>query len=286
MRLWPEWIQKLNSYKTPLTFDKPLIQLAASEKEAEIMDELIKKKSKFGIYRIQPEDFPKLNVTWPTAKYGGLISAFDGRIDPIALLKALRIALQNIGVKEFKKTVKKLARNSSTSSKRWDILLNDGTKLTQDFVIICAAQGSEKLIKDLGYKIGLEAILGQALEVELDSQNNNWLNWPAVLISNGINLIPQSQNKLLIGASIEQGTKPQASELEKLKTLKGLAPNWLKTAKVINSWHGIRCKPINQYAPILENPEPGLIIATGHYRNGILLSPATAEWIGSCITSS
>jgi glycine/D-amino acid oxidase-like deaminating enzyme len=25
--------------------------------------------------------------------------------------------------------------------------------------------------------------------------------------------------------------------------------------------------------------EPGLILASGHYRNGVLLAPATAEWV-------
>jgi glycine/D-amino acid oxidase-like deaminating enzyme len=30
---------------------------------------------------------------------------------------------------------------------------------------------------------------------------------------------------------------------------------------------------------VLAEPEPGLLVATGHYRNGVLLAPATAEWL-------
>jgi glycine/D-amino acid oxidase-like deaminating enzyme len=31
---------------------------------------------------------------------------------------------------------------------------------------------------------------------------------------------------------------------------------------------------------LLKELEPGLLINTGHYRNGILLAPSCAEWIG------
>jgi glycine/D-amino acid oxidase-like deaminating enzyme len=30
---------------------------------------------------------------------------------------------------------------------------------------------------------------------------------------------------------------------------------------------------------VLQEPEPGLLVASGHYRNGVLLAPATAEWL-------
>ena len=62
--------------------------------------------------------------------------------------------------------------------------------------------------------------------------------------------------------------------------LKKTAPKWMKNAKVTREWSGIRARPINEPAPLLKNLEPGLLINTGHYRNGILLAPACAEWVG------
>jgi glycine/D-amino acid oxidase-like deaminating enzyme len=38
---------------------------------------------------------------------------------------------------------------------------------------------------------------------------------------------------------------------------------------------------VDRPAPLLEALEPGLILASGHYRNGVLLAPATAEWIAN-----
>ena len=60
----------------------------------------------------------------------------------------------------------------------------------------------------------------------------------------------------------------------------------MKNAKVKKHWYGIRSKPINRPAPLLENLEDGLIIASGFYRNGILLIPSTAEWIAEQLNNS
>ena len=89
---------------------------------------------------------------------------------------------------------------------------------------------------------------------------------------------------MIIGASLEPGMNPDKENLEVLKNINGSAPDWLKGASIKTNWHGIRARPINRPAPILEHIEPGLILATGHYRNGILLCPATAEWVGQVIS--
>ena len=62
--------------------------------------------------------------------------------------------------------------------------------------------------------------------------------------------------------------------------LKNTAPKWMTNARVKHEWSGIRARPINEPAPLLKQLEPGLLINTGHYRNGVLLAPACAEWIG------
>ena len=62
--------------------------------------------------------------------------------------------------------------------------------------------------------------------------------------------------------------------------LKNGSPQWMIDAKVCHEWSGIRARPTNEAAPLLKQLEPGLLINTGHYRNGVLLAPACAEWIG------
>ncbi len=111
----------------------------------------------------------------------------------------------------------------------------------------------------------------------------HWGKWPSVRISNGINIIPPKHNELLIGATLEPGKIRSIEELQKLKKLKGNAPEWLTNASIKNHWHGLRAKPRKQPAPLLEKIEPGLILNTAHYRNGVLLAPACAEWVSDQI---
>ncbi len=283
MALWPQWIEQLNTKETPITLERPLIQLATSEKEALIMEELSKKRSALCVERLSPKELPYHNPSWPSTKYGGLISANDGRINPLSLLKCLRFGLNKKNVQQLHRSVIRIERNSSISKARWKIHLDNGSILTRNIIILCAAQASQLLLKDLGYDRQLETVLGQALDLELDIKDGEWSNWPAVLVSNGINLIPYKSNRLLLGATLELCQKPEPSQLKEIKNLKGFAPDWLKRMKIINQWYGLRCRPIKRYAPLLEKLEPGLILATAHYRNGILLSPATADWVANII---
>jgi glycine/D-amino acid oxidase-like deaminating enzyme len=66
-----------------------------------------------------------------------------------------------------------------------------------------------------------------------------------------------------------------------MRSLNDRAPTWLKKAEPIEQWSGLRARPVDRPAPLLEKLEPGLILASGHYRNGVLLAPATAEWIAN-----
>jgi glycine/D-amino acid oxidase-like deaminating enzyme len=48
---------------------------------------------------------------------------------------------------------------------------------------------------------------------------------------------------------------------------------------VVRQWQGLRPRPLGRPAPLLECLAPGLLLAGGHYRNGVLLAPASAEWV-------
>ena len=83
-----------------------------------------------------------------------------------------------------------------------------------------------------------------------------------------------------MGATIESGTKPSILYKKQMLNSNNLSLTWMKQAKIIKEWYGIRARPTNEPSPLLKELEPGLLINTGHYRNGILLAPSCAEWIG------
>ncbi len=282
MELWPDWIKILNHQEYPLRIKTPLIQLASSEQEAIFMKSLSLKRKDLGLEFLSQESANSYIEGWPKINYGGLISYKDGKLDPINLQSCILKSLEKKQVKKISERVINIKRNSFTPNKQsWLLSLENGTTSIHDTVIICSALNSEYLLESLGYTRSMCPVIGQVLELELSHGTpKNWSTWPAVLSIEGINIVPNGTNSMLVGATLEPGFDPNKEALKTMQNLNGIAPSWIQNASIIQKWYGIRARPVNNFSPLLETLENGLIISTGHYRNGILLAPACAEWIG------
>ena len=284
MELWPQWVERLNHPDTPLQLDTPLIQLASSPLESERMQSLAKQRSELGLESFSAEStaFQQTSdpLPWPNPGHGGLLSQNDGRIDPLALQRALRRSLKTQQVCLIPACVTQLHRPNPGDGDRWRLELDTGHNTHCHFVVICTALASALLLQPLGHEFPMEAVLGQVLDLQVTAPAQSWDHWPAVLVCNGVNLIRHGSDRLWLGATLEPGEEPSAEEASIMRRLDGLAPNWLQQAEVVDQWHGLRARPSGRPAPLLEVLEPGLILASGHYRNGVLLTPATADWVG------
>lgn len=99
-------------------------------------------------------------------------------------------------------------------------------------------------------------------------------------------LIPRSDGRVLVGATVEEAgfdkrTDPDTIQRLHRAALK-LVPK-LADAKILEDWAGLRPgTPDN--LPILGATEiPGYYVATGHFRDGILLAPITAQVMADVI---
>ena len=279
MKLWTEWLAQINYSKTDFILEKPLIKLANSEKDYQCMIELIKTKKGYGIELLDKNSLDFWNSIFETNLIGGLISHKDGRLNPIKIIKSLMQALDQIKVNKVDKSVNKIYKNNNLANKSWIIDLENNQSINQDYIVICSALSTQKLLKPLGHEILLEPILGQVIELELKHRTTNWKKWPSVLNYQSINFIHHKPSRMLIGATIERGNKPSLINKQQMLDMNNNAPKWIKNGTICHEWNGIRAKPIKEPAPLLKLLEPGLLINTGHYRNGILLAPACAEWI-------
>ena len=279
MELWPKWVEKLNHPETPLHLDTPLIQLASGPEEAERMQSLAKQRIELGLEYFTSANTSSRHLPWPNPGYGGLRSQNDGRVDPLALQRALRRSLERKKVSLLASRVKSLHRPNAVDDTHWRVELDTGDNTHCDCVVVCTALASNLLLNPLGHSLPMAAVLGQVLDLQVSAPATSWDHWPAVLVCAGVNLIRHSKDQLLLGATLEEGEQPSAHEPLIMRRLGGLAPNWLLQAEVVDHWHGLRARPSGRPAPLLEVLEQGLILASGHYRNGVLLAPATAEWV-------
>jgi len=280
MKLWKEWLTQINNSESDFILKKPLIKLANSEKEYQSMTELSNNKKEYGIELLDKNSLEFWNSIFERKLIGGLISHEDGRLNPIQLIKLLMQSLDQIKVTKIENNVIKLSKNKNLCTKKWNIDLENNQSIKQDYIVICSALNTAKLLKPLGHKILLEPILGQVIELELKNKTANWAKWPAILNYQSINFIHHDPNHMIIGATLEKSTKPNLLDKQEMLNMNNYAPTWIATSRVSREWNGIRAKPINEPAPLLKQLEPGLLINTGHYRNGVLLAPACAEWIG------
>jgi glycine oxidase len=108
-----------------------------------------------------------------------------------------------------------------------------------------------------------------------------------VLWSEKIYLVPRNDGRILAGATVEYTGFERgltAGGLEKI--LAGaieLSPG-LASARVEETWAGLR-PDSPDHLPILGTTDlDGLLIATGHFRSGILLTPITAQLVREWVT--
>ncbi len=93
--------------------------------------------------------------------------------------------------------------------------------------------------------------------------------------------------RLVAGSTIEHVGFEKAvtsGGIEQILTMVNeIAPD-LACAELLETWSGLRPGTPDELPILGPTDMDGLLIATGHYRNGILLAPITAKVIAECIT--
>ncbi|CAK6686704.1 FAD-dependent oxidoreductase [Synechococcus sp. CBW1107] len=288
--LWDLWCRQLAEAGWPVPRRPGLLVLAADAETQERQQRLVLERQKRGVpleWWERPQ-LERLDPLVPAAALGGLYSPRDGQIDPIAALEALLGDGLRQGVQGLAERVLRLERPVNGG---WSAVLAGGDHHRADWVVIAAGLGSAGLLRQVPELAGaaaippLEPVLGQALELERgpDANDEALWSWPGAVVWRGLNLVPRPDlaggRRLWLGATLEPGERADPLALERLRSLKGEAPPWLQQARLLHSWQGCRCRPQGKPAPLLEALADGLLLVSGHYRNGVLLAPATAEWV-------
>jgi glycine oxidase len=99
-------------------------------------------------------------------------------------------------------------------------------------------------------------------------------------------LIPRTDGRMLIGATSEEAGFDKQTVPETLEKLRRsaieLVPR-LADARVLETWAGLRPGTPDKLPILGATPTRGYFVATGHFRDGILLAPVTARIMGQVI---
>jgi glycine oxidase len=127
----------------------------------------------------------------------------------------------------------------------------------------------------------VEPVKGQMLAIEIPKALMRRTTW----IPGGY-LVPRADGRLLVGATMEHAgydVRITAGGLSALLSAVLTAAPALRDFAVSESWAGLRPSSPDE-RPFLGPTElDGYYLATGHYRNGILLAPATARLLADAL---
>ncbi|MEO6835748.1 MAG: glycine oxidase ThiO [Candidatus Tumulicola sp.] len=103
----------------------------------------------------------------------------------------------------------------------------------------------------------------------------------------GAYVVPRDDGRLLVGATVERGAgadvRVTADGVHSLLHAVLAAAPSLAGFTVSETWAGLRPGSVDGLPFIGPTPLEGLFVASGHFRNGILLAPVTARLIAQCV---
>jgi glycine/D-amino acid oxidase-like deaminating enzyme len=292
--LWPQWLAGLEAEGHGVARRTGLLLLASSADELARQQRLAAERQRRGIplELWSAERLQGLRPRLPAAALGGLHSPGDGQLDPGQAMAALRASARAGGLNVLREAACRLERSGHGAGGGWSLICSAGSRVEAPWLVLCAGVATAALLERLGHSLPMEPVLGQALELELDglpAWSSQAGGWPGGVVWRGINLVPRPDltgwRRCWLGATLEPGNLADPAALRDLRGWAGAELGWLDRATVIRGWQGQRCRPCRQPAPVLEVLEPGLVVASGHYRNGVLLAPATAEWVADQIAA-
>lgn len=219
---------------------------------------------------------------------GGLRVDGDHQVDPRRLAAALLAACERAGVVFHRDRAERLVvvRDRATGA-----LLATGTELAADQIVLAAGSLSGRLA-------GLPAevvppvrpVKGQVLRLTVPAAYAPFLTRTvrAVVRGSHVYLVPRENGELVVGATSEEmgwdTTVTAGGVYELLRDAHELVPG-ITELPLTETRAGLRpASPDN--APLLgPTALPGLHLATGHHRNGVLLTPVTGDAMAELLTT-
>ncbi|HEU5421189.1 MAG TPA: glycine oxidase ThiO [Streptosporangiaceae bacterium] len=232
---------------------------------------------------------------------GGLLAADDGSVDPRLLVRALLAAARQAGVRLIRQPVAQIsvAAVPGRGDRVTGVQLADGSEVRAPQVVLAAGWQTARLAGlPAGTLPPVRPVKGQILRLRpAPAAGGPLAGAPPALLArtvrgvvrgSAVYLVPREDGELVVGATQEElGADttvtaggvwkllrdarlivPGITELELAETVARLRPGTPDNAPVIGP-----------------GKLPGLALATGHFRGGVLLAPVTADIMADFLES-
>ncbi len=257
-----------------------ILFVARDEDEARELERQITLRDSLGLRstRLRPSQARELEPALAPTIRLALELPDDHSVDPRLVLAALRLACVSSGV-ELREHAR-VARLSLDGGAVNGVELADGELVRSPTVVIAAGAWAGGLGGvPAGARVPVRPVKGQTLRLR-DPIGPGMLE--RVVRFEGGYLVPRSDGSYVLGGTVEErefDDSPTAgAAYELLRDAHELVPG-VSELRIEELCVGLRPGTPDNVPAIGPSVVPGLIWATGHYRNGILLAPLTAELV-------
>ncbi|MEQ4716367.1 glycine oxidase ThiO [Nonomuraea sp. B19D2] len=240
--------------------------LAALDELATYMEKL-----ELPVERLSGRECRRLEPMLAPSVRGGLLAPGDAWVDPRRVTAALLAALDRRGVPLVRSRVGELLRDGGRVT---GVRLGEGAEMRAERVVLAAGVWSAGLAE-----VPVRPVKGQIMR----------LRSPQPLLTRCVRgtvhgtpvyLVPRGDGELVVGATQEEmgfDTRVTAGGLyELLRDARELVPG-VTELEIADVVAGLRPGTPDNLPVIGPSGTPGLALATGHHRGGVLLAPLTAD---------
>ena len=230
-------------------------------------------------HEVSPAELLKLepNLTYSPEADG--LRAFwleDGSVDNRALATGLVKATRhrNVDVASGAEVQSLIAENDRTTGVR-----TARTDFRAPVVVNCAGAWAGSVAPQT---VPMRPVKGQMLSVV----SNDRMLLRHVVRAPGVYVVPRSDGRILIGATVEEAGYDKRVDVNVIQRLHQAAANLvpqLGELRMHEAWAGLRPAAPDNLPVLGATSLPGYFVATGHFRNGILLAPITAQVLAQVI---
>jgi len=257
--------------------DSGTLVVARDADEAEALERLIAFRESLGldIERLRPSQARRAEPALAPTVRLALDVAGDHSIDPRRLVAALRSAV------ELRRG--RAARLRVEDDRVTGVELEDGTAVAAGAVVVAAGVHASRLGMPEHARVPVRPVKGQVLRLR-DPRGPGLVT--RVIRGEQAYLVPRGDGRYVLGATMEERGWDTAATAggvyELIRDMSEIVPGVLEL-EIDELEAGLRPATPDNLPAIGRGTLEGLVWATGHHRNGILLTPVTAELVAGAL---
>ena len=289
LALWPDFAAELDGVGFRAD---GCVMVAADADDRVALRDLVDRQRALGlaVEDLSAQELRRLEPALAPSVRRGALAAAECSVDPAALVRVLLAAATRAGVSVRRASVRRVVRTEGAHGGRvTGVELDDGEVVQARLVVVAAGAWSGRLGGLPGdTHLPVRPVKGQVLTLRQrpgDLVVRHTVR--GIVRGSSIYLVPRDDGRLVCGATVEERgwDRPATAGAgyELLRDVLTLFPG-LDDAELVGVRAGFRPGTTDDLPLIGNGPSAQLVIATGHFRNGILLTPITAAAVTALVT--